>query len=126
MDLMEWAEIQFSAFGSHNFLQRTFDKSVKRVTKKYKDKLFSGDFSDIESMERFEVQRECFKIENFPGCEGVREMYNKMISHKPTATPDEFKVTLDLLGLGDQSKASMNNSYKTFLKIILDSKLNQI
>lgn len=126
ISLWKWAELQFSAFGSHNFLKRTFDPSVKRVTKKYKDKFFSGDLSDITDIERFDVQRKCFQIDEFPGVEDAIEMYKKVISHKATAAPEEFNSLLLDLGLGDASKASMNNSYKTFLKIILDSKLNQI
>lgn len=126
MDLWYWAELQYSAFGSHNFLKRTFNPEVKRVTKKYKDKFFSGDFSDITDVERFEVQRKCFQIEDFPDVEKAKELYHDMISHKATAAPDDFRDLLDELKVGDAVKASMLNSYKTFLKIILDSKINQI
>jgi len=126
MELMDWAELQFSAFGSHNFLQKTFDPTVKRVTKKYKDKFFSGDFSDIVDKERFEAQRKCFRILDFPGVDKVQELYKTMISHTRSTDLDDFNDLLVKLSIGDKAKYGLMNSFKTFHKILLDSKLEQL
>lgn len=126
LSLLEWAELNYSAFGSHNFLKRTFDPSVKRVTKKYKEKLFSGDLSDIVDRERFDVQRKCFDVKNFPNLDKAIEMYDEVISKGIPNDPNAFKSLLDLMSIGDRDKHSMYNNYNAFAKILLDSKLNQI
>lgn len=126
MDLMEWAELFYSAKGSHNFLQRTFNPSLKRITTAILNKLYDKDFSDITDMERFEVQRKCFRIHEFPNYENVKEMYKEVIKFDVPGTVDEFKDMLDDLSLGDDVKFFMNRNYQDFLGKIRKAKLDNI
>lgn len=126
LSLMKWAELFYSAKGSHNFLQRTFDPSIKRVTAKHLDKLFSGDFSDISDKDRFETQRKCFRLEEFPGVEKVRDLHKEVINFKITADVNEFKSLLDMLSMAEDRKFYMGRNYVEFVDTIRGNILEQI
>lgn len=126
LELLEWAELFYSAKGSHNFLQRTLDPSIKRITVSHLNKLFDRDFSDISDMERFNVQRKCFKLQDFPNYDKVTELYTKASKFEVSASVEDFKNMLDDLSISDDVKFFMNKNYQEFLSKIRNSTLNQL
>lgn len=126
LSLQDWAEINFSARGSHNFLRSTIDPSIKKITKKIKAELFSGDFSKIHDVKRFEIQRECFKIESFPDVDKVVELYKKCMSLDITVPIEEFKSLLNELSMKDDQKFFMNKNYVDLISKVRISILSQI
>jgi 5'-3' exonuclease len=126
LPLMEWAELFYSAKGSHNFLQRTLDPSIKRVTKNILDKVLDKDFSDITDLNRFEVQRKCFRLGDFPEAENVRKMHKQILPFSNTGTSQDFKTLLDDLKMGDDQKFFMGRNYDDFVSTITNSIMNQI
>lgn len=126
LSLMEWAELFYSAKGSHNFLQRTLDPSIKRVTKDIMNKIFDKDFSDITDLNRFEVQRKCFRLNEFPEIDKVRALHKEILPFKVTAEFNDFKAMLDELKMGDDQKFFMSRNYEEFISSIRKSVMDQL
>lgn len=126
MELMEWASIEAAALGSHNNLLRTVDPSIKRFTKKYRDKLFSGDTSMISDKKRYDAQKETFDITNFSGVDTVKALYKTMLSNKPNSDETEFLEFLIELGVSDKDKYVMKSNYSNLKSYLLNSKLKQV
>jgi hypothetical protein len=126
MGLMEWASIESAALGTHNNLLRTVDPSIKRFTKKYRDKLFSGDTSMIGDMARYNAQKNTFDIQSFPGVSSVRSMYDEMLKIKPDSDASEFSQFLKEIKVGDRDKHVIKNNYEEIKSILLDSTLKQL
>jgi len=126
MDLMTWASIENAALGSHNNLLRTVDPSIKRFTKKYRDKLFSGDTSMISDMKRYQAQLKTFEIESFSGVDNVRSLYKEMLTVLPNSDEAEFLELLIELGINDRDKHIIKSNYSNMKTQLLNSRLKQI
>lgn len=126
MKLQDWAEINFSARGSHNFLRSTLDPKIKRVTKVIMKEIFDGDYKNITDIKRFEAQRECFRIEKFPGLEEVKELYNDVIKFDVEGSIEDFKALLTTISMNDDQKFFMTRNYNDLLSKIRNSILSQL
>lgn len=126
MGLMEWASINYSALGSHNNLLRTVDPAIKRFTKKYRDKLFSGDTSVIGNMPRYLAQKKTFDISSFTGVSTVELMYNDLLKQKLNSDTTEFLNLLLELKVSERDQRSMKAAYNDCKSILLNSRLKQI
>lgn len=126
LDIIDWAEIFYSAKGNHNFLRKTLNPNIKRVTKAILDKVFSGDYSDITDMKRFEVQRKCFRVTEFPEVEKVRDLHKEIIRFNIAGSDQEFKDMLDTLSMRDDQKFFMSKNYQDFTASIRKSILDQV
>jgi hypothetical protein len=125
MSLMEWAELNYSARGSHNFLRRTIDPNIKRLTKAIMAKIYDKDFSDISDLDRFEAQRKCFRLGDFPEIDKVRDLHKQILPFKVSGSLNEFKDMLDDLKMGDDQKFFMARNYEEFTSSIRKSLMDQ-
>lgn len=126
MALQDWAELNFSTRGSHNFLRSTLDPKIKRVTKVIMKEIFEGDYKNITDIKRFEAQRECFKIEKFPGFDEVKELYNDIVKFDVEGSIEDFKAMLTEISMGDDQKFFMTRNYTDISAKIRNSILSQL
>lgn len=124
MELLEYAEILGSALGTHNYIRRTLDPSIKRVTKKYKQKLLERDFSDITDVDRFEVQRSTFRIKEFPNIDRIRSAYDDMIQFREVNSRVNFKKVMSEVQVAESDAFRLSNRFNSLEDTLTRNKVN--
>lgn len=129
LTLMEWAARNFSALGSHNNLLRTVDPSIKRFTKKYKDKLFSEEenIDSIKYKARYLAQKKTFYIESFKDADKIISLYDQYLPII-TQVPDNssFNKIMDVVGIKGKDRISMEKRYENMFKTLSDNTIKQL